>query len=264
MLIDSFTVIAQIINFLILIYLLKRFLFKQILKIMDEREKQISDQMEEAKILKEEAQKELEEQSKLKQELQEKWNEMLAQAKDDVHRKREEWLKEARNKIDEEQKNWREVILKQRTAFLRDLRYLSGEQICLLSQKVLSDLASEKLENQLIENFLMQLQKLPREEKDDLVKFVHQDEGRVWVNSSFKLTPEKEAQIKKTIEEIIPNKVKINFMVSPELICGIEIRTEGKKISWNINNYLDSLEERLKNAFSEFNFSELEIEKKEE
>lgn len=45
MLLDSFTIIAQIINFLILVYLLKRFLFSRIIKIMDEREKQITDRM---------------------------------------------------------------------------------------------------------------------------------------------------------------------------------------------------------------------------
>ncbi|GAH31154.1 unnamed protein product, partial [marine sediment metagenome] len=62
MLIDSFTVIAQIINFLILIYLLKRFLFNRIIKIMDDREMQITGQMQDAETAKEEAQKELEEQ----------------------------------------------------------------------------------------------------------------------------------------------------------------------------------------------------------
>ncbi|GAH31149.1 unnamed protein product, partial [marine sediment metagenome] len=74
MLIDSFTVIAQIINFLILIYLLKRFLFNRIIKIMDDREMQITDRMQDADVAKEEAQKELEEQRKIREELQEKWN----------------------------------------------------------------------------------------------------------------------------------------------------------------------------------------------
>jgi len=83
MLIDSFTVIAQIINFLILIYLLKRFLFNRIIKIMDDREMQITDQMQDAETAKEEARKELEEQHRIKEELQEKWNEMLAEAKKD-------------------------------------------------------------------------------------------------------------------------------------------------------------------------------------
>src|SRR5665648_554544 len=104
MLLDSFTIIAQIINFLILIYLLKRFLFNRIIQIMDEREKQITDQMQDAKTAKEAAQKELDEQQRIREELQEKWNEMLAEAKKDAQKKREELVKDARSKIDEEQK----------------------------------------------------------------------------------------------------------------------------------------------------------------
>jgi len=254
MLIDSFTVIAQIINFLILVYLLKRFLFNRIIKIMDDRENQIIDRMQGAEAAKEEAQKELDEQHRIRKELQEKWNEMLAQAKKDAQKKREELVRDARKKIGEEQKNWREAILKQRTAFLRDLRHLSCEQVCQISRKVLSDLASEKLENQLIENFLIQLQHLTKKEKDDFIRFINRDERKIWVNSSFRLTREKESEIRKTLEDIIGNKVEINFKVSPNLICGIETRTEGKKISWNIENYLDGLEEHLKKAFTEFSF----------
>jgi len=263
MLIDSFTIIAQIINFLILVYLLKRFLFNRIIKIMDDRENQIVDRLQDAEVAKEEARKELEEQRRIREELQQKWNEMLAQAKKDAQKKREELVRDAREKIDEEQKNWREAILKQRTAFLRDLRHLSCEQVCQISRKVLSDLAGEKLENQLIENFLIQLGKLTKEEKDDFIRFINKDERKILVNSSFQLTREKESEIRKTLEEIIGDKVEINFKVSPKLICGIETRTEGKKISWNIENYLDGLEEQLKKAFTEFSFQELDVEKKE-
>jgi len=263
MLIDSFTIIAQIINFLILVYLLKRFLFNRIIQIMDEREKQITDRMQDAKTAKETAQKELDEQQRIREELQEKWNEMLAQAKKDAQKKREELVKDARSKIDEEQKNWREAISKQRTAFFRDLRHLSCEQVCQMSRKVLADLADEKLENQLIENFLIQLGKLSKEEKDDFIRFIDKDERKIWVDSSFKLTGKKESGIRKILEEIIGDKVEINFKVSPKLICGIETRTEGKKISWNIENYLDGLEEQLKKAFTEFSFQESDVEKKE-
>ncbi len=45
MLIDWFTVVAQAINFLILVWLLQRFLFKPILGAIDEREKGIAAQL---------------------------------------------------------------------------------------------------------------------------------------------------------------------------------------------------------------------------
>jgi F-type H+-transporting ATPase subunit b len=49
MLIDWFTVVAQIINFLILVALLKHFLYGRIIKAMDQREERINSRLEEAK-----------------------------------------------------------------------------------------------------------------------------------------------------------------------------------------------------------------------
>src|SRR5262249_16867757 len=46
--IDWFTVIAQVINFLILVWLLKRFLYQPVLRSIDEREKKIANQLKEA------------------------------------------------------------------------------------------------------------------------------------------------------------------------------------------------------------------------
>ena len=58
MLIDWFTVIAQIVNFLILVWLLQRFLYRPILDAIDAREKRIAAALTEAEANKEEAQKE--------------------------------------------------------------------------------------------------------------------------------------------------------------------------------------------------------------
>ena len=52
-----FTIVAQAINFLILVWLLKRFLYKPILHAIDEREKGIATQLAEAEAKKAEAQK---------------------------------------------------------------------------------------------------------------------------------------------------------------------------------------------------------------
>ena len=111
MLIDVFTVIAQIINFLILVYLLKRFLFHRIIKIMDDRENQITGQMKDAETAKAETRKELEEQQRIREELAQKWDEMLAQAKKDAQKKKDALVKDAREKIEEEQKSWRGAML---------------------------------------------------------------------------------------------------------------------------------------------------------
>jgi len=58
MLIDWFTVGAQVLNFLILVWLLKHFLYKPILNAIDAREKRIASELADADAKKSEAQKE--------------------------------------------------------------------------------------------------------------------------------------------------------------------------------------------------------------
>ena len=61
MLIDWFTVGAQALNFLILVWLMKRFLYKPILHAIDAREKRIATELADADAKKAEAQKERDE-----------------------------------------------------------------------------------------------------------------------------------------------------------------------------------------------------------
>ena len=61
MLIDWFTVVAQVINFLVLVWLLKRFLYRPILHAIDAREKRIAAEVADADAKKVEAEKQCEE-----------------------------------------------------------------------------------------------------------------------------------------------------------------------------------------------------------
>jgi len=54
--IDWLTVAAQVVNFLILVYLLKRFLYKPVIAAMDRREARIRDRLEKAREREQEAQ----------------------------------------------------------------------------------------------------------------------------------------------------------------------------------------------------------------
>jgi len=48
MLFDWFTFAAQLLNFIILVWLLKRFLYRPVLKAIDDREKKFADELQEA------------------------------------------------------------------------------------------------------------------------------------------------------------------------------------------------------------------------
>ncbi|MEZ4640979.1 MAG: hypothetical protein R2856_39490 [Caldilineaceae bacterium] len=58
MLIDWFTVIAQIINFVVLLLLLRRFLYGPIIRAMDEREHHIAEELAAAECKQQQAEQE--------------------------------------------------------------------------------------------------------------------------------------------------------------------------------------------------------------
>src|SRR5690554_8014709 len=105
--IDWITVAAQLANFLLLVWLLKRFLYRPILKGIDAREAEIAKRLAAAKEAKENADAE-------KQRYQQQYadhltvrDNLLEEALESTASQREQMLQAGRDKLEQEQKNWR-------------------------------------------------------------------------------------------------------------------------------------------------------------
>src|SRR5450631_4660557 len=100
MLIDWFTVGAQAINFIILVWLLKRFLYKPILNAVDAREKRIAAELADADAKEAEAQKERDEFQHKNEEFDQQRAALLNKATDEAKAERQRLLDEARKTAD--------------------------------------------------------------------------------------------------------------------------------------------------------------------
>src|SRR5450432_153154 len=100
MLIDWFTVIAQVVNFLILVWLLKRFLYRPILDAIDAREKRIAAELADADAKKAEAQRERDEFQHKNEEFDRERAALLTKATEEARAERERLLNEAREAAD--------------------------------------------------------------------------------------------------------------------------------------------------------------------
>src|SRR6185503_2040773 len=100
MLIDWFTVSAQVVNFLILVWLLKRFLYKPILNAIDAREKRIAAELADADTKKADAKKERDEFLHKNEEFDQQRAALLNKATADANTERQRLLDEARNAAD--------------------------------------------------------------------------------------------------------------------------------------------------------------------
>ena len=101
MLINWFTVCAQAINFLILVWLLKRFLYKPILHAIDEREKGIAAQLASAEAKTAEAQKDRDDFQHKNEAFDKERAALLKKATDDASAERQRLLDEAKKDADD-------------------------------------------------------------------------------------------------------------------------------------------------------------------
>jgi F-type H+-transporting ATPase subunit b len=100
-LIDWFTVIAQIVNFLILVWLLKRFLYQPILRALDAREKRIAAELAAADEKKREAEKERDEFRQKNDEFEQQRSVLLHTASEEAHAERQRLIAAARTDADD-------------------------------------------------------------------------------------------------------------------------------------------------------------------
>jgi F-type H+-transporting ATPase subunit b len=247
-LINWFTVIAQIVNFLILVFLLKYFLYDRIVKAMDEREQRIQLRLKEAEAKKQEAEQEAEAYGKKNRDFDAKWEEMLAQAKDEAGARRKELTEEARQAVTKQRSVWLEAIQRDKKSFVQDLRKMAGSQVYTIARKAFRDLADEDVEQRTINAFLVHLNAMSKKTREAIATSIKESGDELIVRSAFGMPPKMREKITGSLRRKIADGIEIRYEAAPELIMGVELKIRGHKIAWSLEDYLDTLEEHALQA----------------
>lgn len=250
--IDWFTFIAQIINFLILIGLLYRFLYKPVVKAMDKREENIAAELEEARLKKVEAeQKEHDFEQKVK-EIEQQKEQMLEEARQKVDLQKQEMMEQIRAEINGIKHRWEEAVDSEKEAFLNHLQHETAEQIVVLIETILSDLSDYDLQEQTVNIFLGKLEDLDENEKDRLQNTIDElQTHKAVIYSAFELNGRQKHQITDSLRKITAIELKCEFEVVRELGFGLEVRIGGWNIGWNLKRYIDRIHQQMRDFFHE-------------
>lgn len=246
--INVFVLIAQIINFLVLVYLMKRFLFSRVVSAMDRREAQIASRLNEAEAKQKKAADEEASYRGLKQELEGKRQEVLSQAREEAAQLRLGLIDTARKEVDESQAKWREGIDRQKEEFLQDLRRRGGQQILEIARRAVRDLASEELEQHMVETFVKRLRQMKQTEKDAISELSGKTGSGIAIRSAFDIPADQRKIIEETLRKETGGAFPVEFRLAPDLVSGIELSLRDMRISWSLKSYFDALEERLAEA----------------
>jgi len=246
-LIDWFTVLAQIVNFLILVVLLKHFLYDRIIQAMDKREEKIRSRLQAAEEERKEAQQEAESYRRKKEELQNNQERMLDEARAEADRKLNELTHKAREEVNAARRRWQKSIEKEKSSFLQDLRRMTVREVHAISRRVLKDLAEVELEERMVDVFVSRFDQLEKDRKNTILKGIRK-EGKVVVRSGFELSPGSRKKITGMFPQKASEKTEVMYETDPQLIMGMELKSRGEKVVWSIRDYITDLEERAKSA----------------
>jgi F-type H+-transporting ATPase subunit b len=247
-LIDWFTIGAQIINFVILILLLRRFLYRPILNAMQERERLVAEQWEQAEQKRVEAEEERHHYQALKQKLEEQYAQAQRQVEEEVEAWRKEALQSAHQEIDLTLQSWRQSIAQEKDAFHTALRHFVIQQTYATAERALRDLANASLERHMVDVFLTQL----KNQEIDLEQFRPSTDGRLTVRSAFELHEEDQERVQEELIALLGNNLVLHFESVPGLGAGIELAgQEGYRVAWNLHRYLEALQEELELQFQD-------------
>jgi F-type H+-transporting ATPase subunit b len=245
MLIDWLTVGAQTLNFLILVWLMKRFLYKPILHAIDEREKRIAAELASADRKKNEAQKESDEFKHKKEALDQERAALLKKATDEAKAEGQRLLDDARKAADALSAKRMETLRNDAVDLRQDISRCTQQEVFAIARKALTDLATTSLEERLGEVFTRRLREMDDQTKADLAETLKTASDPALVRSAFDLHEEQRAAIQNAINETFSAEIDVRFETAPDLISGIELTTNGQKVAWSIADYLASLEKKV-------------------
>lgn len=249
MLIDWFTVAAQAVNFLLLIWLLKRFLYGPIIQAMERREARIESRLQEAHQEHEVARKEAAEYQRLNRELEDGRDESLRQASEDAALHRQQLIDQGRAEASELAKAWKAAVCRDRQMFMVDLKKRIGNEVLQIARKSLDDLTGCDLAALLAERFIDRFAAL--DETQQASCRAAAEKSGILVRSAAALDEAIRYSLETALRRVLGQELSLSYDIKEEMPLGIELILGGLKLSWGVDSYFAELEQQIDRQFEE-------------
>ena len=245
--IDFTTMLAQIVNFTILVFVLYKFLYKPLLVAIAKREKHIADEVQNAENLAADAEKKLDDLNKRYLDIDKEREHILNEAREEADKLKKQLEQEIQSEILEKKLIWQQELEREKALLTSEFRQAVVSNFLQFARKAFKSMADETLEERFIAVFKNKLQELPRKDK----KLLSADavDASIQISSSREISAEAQEGLKKMLAEILEiEDPQIAFTVNSHLLCGIEISVNGNVVSWNLDDYLSSFTTKMHDA----------------
>ncbi|RVT44900.1 F0F1 ATP synthase subunit B [Rheinheimera sediminis] len=245
MLIDWFTVLAQTVNFLILVWLLKRYLYQPILDAIDAREQRIASELADAAEKQQLAGQARDDYQQKNSEFEQQRDALLRQATAAAETERQRLLAQVRTAAEDLARKNQLSVKREQHLQSQKLSRLVQTQVMTITRKTLTVLANQALESAIVAVFVKQLGQLQDEAKSSFKQSLFKAKNSALVRSAFALQDTEQSMIQQAVNHCFSAQVQLRFVTSDQSIAGIELSAEGQLIAWTIESCLDALEKHI-------------------
>jgi F-type H+-transporting ATPase subunit b len=238
MLINWFTLVAQLLNFLILLWLLNKFLYKPVLKSLDERENRIAAVISDAESMKLNAKKELEEYSAKNASFDKERESIIQHSRIEAEQERITIIKNAKNAAQQLIDKQKAVLIDERDTFYHTASTILTSQILRITEKTISMLSDSSLEAQLANKFINNIKNLTENERNNITDLLTSSGNHLCIRSSMPLENSVFSDLEQTLKSIFGLSIVITSETAPSLLCGMELIIDTYKLSWNAHDFI--------------------------
>lgn len=233
---DLFTFLASLFNFLVLLALLRVFLFKRVTQAMDAREARVANTWDEAENEKQEAERLRAEYEQRMEEADEERDQMLEETRREIDREKRQRLEEVSDQVDEKRREWLQSLASDQQRLVQSVRQEVGRATVESTRSALEALAGTTLERQMVDKLLEQIGAQDGRELGESF-----ENAEVEVTTSSELADEERDRTEARIREFA-EPASIEFRVSDDLVCGLRMRIDDQEIGWSIADHMAELE----------------------
>jgi F-type H+-transporting ATPase subunit b len=244
MLIDWFTVVAQCVNFLVLVWLLKRYLYGPVLAAIDARERRLALTIADAAANKAAAEQERAAFAAKNAALDGERTGLRKQAATAAEAERVRLVAQAHAEADALRVAQATALRDEQAHLNQRVAGLVTQEVLAIARKVLGDLADASLEERMVARFTQRLRTLDGPAKQSLSAALASPSD-VTIRSAFDLSDAQRTLIQNAVDQEFAAAITLRFETAADALCGVELTAGGQQLAWSVTEYLGVLERKM-------------------
>ncbi len=251
--INWFEIVAQIINFGIVLFILQKLLYKPVMKVMKDREDGIALALNHADQKMNEAQELIERYEQKIEESQAEEEKILNAARKEASRVKETLIESYKEEAEEKRIAFQNDLKQEKEQFIDALGKSLGKNAVKLAGHILTSMSEQDIKKLVFDEFIKKIKDLKLDSSDDSIKMT-EDKPQydfLILTSAEEVLEDDKKRLKRVIDEKIANDVNINYKVDESLVIGYELKFETFTLSSNIKKYLEEAEKNVLKILNE-------------